>query len=187
MMGAAERNLWYVKWVLYRLRWVLIACGVVSVLAGGASIFSQPEYETLYGPEPPLVNCSEHGCVALYTLTVGNSGWREQENVSVRLHAAALQQEILKPRVSNFGVVPRPVRISESEPFRTYELGRLKPRDRVRMNFTLRCASRSTAPSWADLLAEVRAAQGEARAGDAAVVAAGRTFFSVTGCAGLLD
>lgn len=168
--------------MLSRIRWALIAAGLVGLLGGGASIFSQPDHETLYGPEPPMVTCLKSGdCIALYTLNVGNSGSEEQENVFVRLHAAALDDAILPPRADNFGVNPRPLRISEEDDLRTFELGRLEPRDRVRMTFTLRCASRDAAPPWSELLAEVGAARGEVKRGDAALVSAGRVFFGLTG------
>lgn len=165
-----------------RLRWTLVAAGVLGLLGGGASIFSQPEYETLYGPEPPQVTCiAPAHCIAIYTLNVGNSGSKEQENVSIGLRSAALANVILPPKVANFGVNPRSVRVREEAGVQTYELGRLKPRDRVRMTFTLRSASRDAAPAWSDLLAEVRAAEGDVKAGDAALVSAGRVFFSLTG------
>lgn len=184
--GAPAADSCYFSTMLRRFRWVLIALGALGIFGGGASIFSRPEHETLYSAEPPLVTCHPTGCVALYTLNIGNSGWGAQESVVVRLHSAPLQRQLLAPQVTNFGVVPRRAQVREEEGIRTYELGRMEPRARVEMRIALACAHRNDVPPWSDLLAGVRAARGDIRAGDAAVVETGRAFFALSGCAGLL-
>ena len=165
-----------------QLRWVLIVFGAMALLRGGASIFSHPESEVLYSTWMLPPSCVRSGCIFIYTLTVGNTGSRDAEHVSARLRENVLSTAILKPTVRTFGKVERPVDVSESEGVRTYQLGRLKPGDRVEVSFTLQRPSRSGEPPWDSILVGVDATDAKVRAGDPAAVSLGRllyTFFGV--------
>jgi hypothetical protein len=164
-----------------QLRWVLIVVGGLALARGGASIFSRPEQEVLHSAYTLPPTCLSSGCITIYTLTVGNTGSEDQEQVRVRLHAAALQTAILPLTVRTFGKVERPFALSEEAGVRTYALGRLRPGDRVELSFALRTASPAAAPPWDAILAGVEPAHGTARAGDPAAVSLGRLLYAVFG------
>jgi hypothetical protein len=159
---------------------MLIVIGGLALARGGASIFSRPEQEVLYAAYTLPPTCLSSGCITIYTLTVGNTGTEDQEQVRVRLHASGLQAAILPPTVRTFGKVERPFAMSEDAGVRTYALGRLRPGDRVELSFALRTAS-PAAPSWDAILAGVDPARGTARAGDPAAISLGRLLYAVFG------
>lgn len=165
-----------------QLRWVLIALGVLALARGGASIFSHPDNEILYGTSVLPPACVSSGCIFIYTLTVGNTGTHEADHVRVHLRENVLATALLRPTVRTFGKVERPVAVSEADGIRTYGLGRLKPGERVEVSFTVQRPDRTGAPAWESTLVGVDAAHGVVRAGDPAAVSLGRllyTFFGV--------
>jgi hypothetical protein len=166
---------------LKRLRWVLLAFGGLALVGGGASIFGTPKHEVLYGGAPPLVSCVASNCIFMYQIAVGNTGSEPQENVRLKLRQAVLDAAILKPTIRNFGVVDRAVQARDEDGVRIYDLGLLKPRDRVELRFTLRGAPGTAIPAADDVLLGVEPAIGEALKGDPAGTSLGRIMWSIFG------
>jgi hypothetical protein len=164
------------------IKYVLVAAGVLALLGGGASIFQLPDREVLYAGEPPLRACTSHGCLALYSLEVGNTGTREQPEVLVRLRRAPLDHALLPVRVRAFGKVERPSTASDdADGVRSYSLPHVRPGERVEISFTLPIAAGTAPPAWDQLLVEVRASEGEARYGDPATTSLGRVLYRIFG------
>jgi hypothetical protein len=160
-----------------RFRWTMILLGALSLIAGGASIFSFPDHEVLYVAAPPMVFCTSGGCYASYGLQVGNTGSEPQDFVRVRLDRQTVAASATRPTVRAFGKVDRRARIEEAEGVRTYALPGVKPGERVEVSFLLPVASRGAAPDWSDILVGVEATRGEVKEGDPASVTLGRIFY----------
>jgi hypothetical protein len=141
-------------------RWcrrALVAAGAVALLAGGVSLFGQPDHEILYQPEPPLTVCGAHGCTFIYRLEVGNSGAAQQDEVIVRLRRDAIEAPVLPVKVRDFGKLERRVRVWDEGDVRAYSLGRLKPLARVELGFTLRGPRADAVVPWTEILTGVDA------------------------------
>lgn len=167
---------------MYRsLRWAVLLIGIVSIWFGGASLFGEPQAEVLYGGAAPIRSCATGGCIYIYDLTVGNTGRSVQENVRVQLKADVLDSAILRTKVRTFGVSDRDVRISDDHGVRSFDLGPMKPRERVELQWTLRYPPGQPPPSMDDTIVAVEAAQGEAKRGDPASTTLARVLWSVFG------
>ena len=167
-----------------RMRWTLVAIGLLFLMSGGASIFSRPDYEVLYDPQTPLVSCTKSGCISIYILEVGNTGQEIQEHVRVRLRADALRTPIFPPSVRTFGKVDRRVEVRDAEDARIYDLGKVKPQERIELRLVYQDRDRPAQRDWRDMLVAVEAAEGKVRQGNPGGVLLGRflyTFFG--GCA----
>jgi hypothetical protein len=165
--------------VLRAIRWTLVAVGGVMLVQGGVSIFIRPAHELLYGLDPPRVVCHPRGCLAVYSLELGNTGHAAQSEVVVRLRTAALQRAALPPRFYTFGAVERPVRQVEAGGTRLYALGALRPEDRVTLRFTLRLPEGTQTASWDDVLAGVDAAEGPVKRGSPGWVILVRIYYDL--------
>jgi hypothetical protein len=162
-----------------RIRWVLIAVGVLVIALGGASIFSLPDHQVLYDAPAPLVTCTTKGCISIYTLEIGNTGRQVQDDVRVRLHAAAARASMLPVSVRTFGKVPRAVRVHDDDRVRTYDLGAVKPQERVEVQLVFQGPD---APrDWQAILVAVEAAAGEVRQGNPGGILLGRLLYSIFG------
>ena len=167
-----------------RIRWVLIAVGVLFLVTGGASIFSLPDHEVLYDPQAPLVSCTQSGCISIYILEVGNTGLEIQEHVRVRLRTAALRTPIFPPSVRTFGKVERHVEVHDEDEVRIFDLGAVKPQERIELRLVYQDGDRSARHDWREMLVSVDAAQGKVRQGNPGGVLLGRFLYSAfAGCA----
>jgi hypothetical protein len=147
------------------IRWTLGVLGGLLLLAGGGSIFWQPADEVLYAAWRGPLACHSAGCVAIYTLEVGNTGREPQPDVRVALRAASLGGPP-GVRVRDFGKVDRRHTVSEAAGIRTYGLGPLAPGDRVELSVTVLRPDREGFPEWEAMLAGVEPARGRAHAGN---------------------
>ncbi len=163
-----------------QLKWTLLAVGGVSLLAGGASIFSQPDHEVLYGGGAPLTACTPHGCISIYAFEVGNTGTEPQPQLDVRLRSAWLDRALMRPRVRTYGKVDRAFAVRDAEGVRTFALGMVKPGERIEVSFALPVDS-TQAPAWDELLVGVDAAKGPVRAGSPSTVTFGRIIYKLFG------
>jgi hypothetical protein len=134
-----------------------VAAGAVALLAGGVSIFGQPGRQILYQPESPLTVCGAHGCTFIYRLEVGNSGAAAQDDVVVRLRREAVQTAVLPVKVRDFGKLERRVRVWDEGDVRAYALGRVEPRVRVDVGFTLRGPRADAVLPWERILSGIEA------------------------------
>jgi len=167
-----------------RIRRGLVAIGVLLLVSGGASIFSLPDHEVLYDPQPPLVSCTQSGCLSIYTLEVGNTGRQLQEHVRVRLRTAAVQASMLPLAVRTFGKVPRGVNVQDEGDVRTVDLGALKPQERVELRLVYRDRDPTARRDWREMLVAVEAATGKVRQGNPGGVLLGRILYTAfSGCA----
>jgi hypothetical protein len=168
-----------------RIRWMLIAIGGLVLVTGGISIFSIPDHEVLYDARPPLVTCMTSGCVSIYTLEVGNTGREMQDDVRVRLRRDAIREPILPPSVRTFGKVDRRVGVRDEDDVRIYDLGPVRPQERIELQLVYQDHDRSARRDWQRMLVSVEAAQGEARRGNPGGVLLGRLLYAIfaSGCA----
>jgi hypothetical protein len=168
------------------LRWIAIAAGLFVLLRGGASLFTIPDDEVLYATEPPITNCISDGCILIYKLEVGNTGRNPRERVRVTLRASAVDAAILPLAFRNFGKVRRAVREASEGDARVYDLGRLKPQERVEMNLVLRVPDPARALAWDAILVAVDADTEAVRRGSPAVTTFARWMYAIFGAWGSL-
>jgi hypothetical protein len=163
------------------LRWVAVAVGLLALARGGASIFTTPDDEVLYATDPPITTCLTHGCTLIYRLEIGNTGRNPRRRVRVHLQTAVVDRAILPPRFRNFGKVERPVTTGDEAGIRTYDLGPVKPQQRVELQLVLQVPDRSDAPRWDEILAGVDADTGEVRRGSPAGTTFARWMYAIFG------
>lgn len=162
-------------------RWTLIAIGALVLLRGGVSIFSFPEREVLYSPQPPLVVCTSESCFASYTLEVGNTGRTEPVDVRVVLRDEVVGGALLRPKARSFGKVDRPFATSAEDGTRAYTLTGVRPGERVELQMVLSVESHEAAPGWSDFLLAVESSAGEVQRGDAGSTTLARILFRLFG------
>lgn len=154
---------------------VVTMLGVLRVVAVGM----QPDYEVVYDAQPPLLVCATDRCYATYHLEIGNTGGEPQVQVRIRLDAAALDDAVLKPVASAFGVRRLPLAVTDADGVRTLGVGPLAPRDRAELRFMLEVPGRDQAPDWDALRLRVEPARGDARPGSPAALTFGRVLFGM--------
>jgi hypothetical protein len=164
-----------------RIRRLMVGVGLLVLASGGASIFAAPDYQVLYSPDPPRRVCTSAGCLGIYVLEIGNTGRLAQEHVRVGLYRKELDVAMLKPTVRTFGKVDRPVVMSEESGVRTYDLGLMKPRDRVELQVVLGLRPQDPPPEWTKMLATVSAEHGEVSRGSPAGITLGRILYAFFG------
>lgn len=152
------------------------------LVGGGASIFWTPADEVVYDASGPAGTCTtQHGCIGLYSLEVGNTGRKVQADVRVRLQAAVVDTAILRPKVQDYGKFDRAVRISRDGEAVVYALGPVKPDERVVLSFVLRRPLRETLPPWRDALVAVEPSRGSALPGSPGWVILLRMWYAIAG------
>jgi hypothetical protein len=162
-------------------RWAFGLIGALLLWRAGISIFRTPAHEVLFSAAAPMRTCLASVCTNLLVMQVGNTGSEPQENVRVRFRAVPLQASPLPMTVRNFGIVDRPVKMTEAAGERVYDLGRLEPQKRVEFKLLFVGKPGESLPSWDDLLVGVEPASGEARLGDPAVVRFARMMQALFG------
>lgn len=167
------------------LRWIAIAAGLFVLLRGGLSVFAIPDDEVLYAAEPPITSCISDGCILIYKLEIGNTGRNPRAQVRVHLRAGAVEAAILPLAFRNFGKVKRQVSEERVGGTRVYDLGRLKPQERVELSLVLRVSDRSQAPQWNELLVAVDADTAEVRAGSPTATTFARWMYAIFGAWGV--
>jgi hypothetical protein len=103
--------------------------------------------------------------------------------VRVLLRQDALRATILPPSVRTFGKVDRRVGVRDEDDVRIYDLGRVKPQERIELQLAFHDQQRTAPRDWQAMLVSVQA-EGEVRQGSAAAVTLGRYFYTIfgTGC-----
>jgi hypothetical protein len=167
--------------VLRKIRWVVVALGIIALWRGGASIFDMPENEVVYETRPPFGPCLSDRCIGTYVLEVGNTGKVIQPKLRVRLRSEPLRATVLPLKARAYGKVDRPFAISDNEGVRTIELSNVKPGERVEVSFTLAAAERGSLAAWDDVLVGVEGSAGEVVPGSAAVITFGRWMHRLLG------
>ena len=163
------------------VRWGFAIVGALMLARAGITIFHTPRHEVLFSTQSPLRACVPKGCTTLMLLEVGNAGSKDQDNVRVRLRAEPLRNLQLPLKVRNFGTVDRPVKMTEADGQRVYDLGRLEPQKRVELRIVFVGKPDETAPAWDEILVGVEASQGEAHRGDPSLVQFARYMQAIFG------
>jgi hypothetical protein len=163
--------------VLRKMRWTLIAFGVLALWRGGGSIFAMPENEVVYEARPPIVNCVTDRCFGIHILEVGNTGSEMQSLLRVRLKEEVVSVALLPVKARAYGKVDRPFAVNESDGVRTYRLPNVKPGERIELNFLFSAEEPQGLPKWDDMLLGIDASSGEVLPGGAAPITLGRWIY----------
>ena len=132
---------------------------------GGVSILYRPNYEVLYNTWTVDAGCHEALCLRLYILEIGNTGWSDQDAVSVDIQNHWLEHAQLPPKAAMFGKVPRKLGEEADGETMRWSLGKLESGKRIDIRFTLGIQQGHALPEWKDILLGVRPASGEAHFG----------------------
>ncbi|MDD4872856.1 MAG: hypothetical protein PHR77_20070, partial [Kiritimatiellae bacterium] len=148
----------------------------------GVSVFHTPSGEVMYSKTRMAYKEDEKGAkMVTYSIEVGNTGTKVQENVRLRFVRQAMDRAILKPSASNFGVTPRPIAVSNDQSSTTIDLGKLEPEKRVRIYFILLYPKGQEPHTWEDMFLGVEPEKGHAKYGDPGMTMVGRAWFSLFG------
>src|SRR5262245_60112572 len=152
---------------MFRLLFWLTVFGVIGfVLSGTSALPGLPLEEIVYATPPPVATCSPTGCIAVYTLEVGNVGKAAQESVRVRMRADAIASPLIAPTVRRAGENAIAEGTDDRPGIQAFPIGRLEPDERVTLLFALRATSRESVAGWDRLLVGVDASAGSARPGE---------------------
>lgn len=144
---------------------------LIRILAGififysGVSIFYRPSYEVLYTTSYVDAGCLESGCIRSYLLEIGNTGWNDQDFITVEVKNHWLESAVLPPKAALFGKVPRPMQVEIKGENAKWILGGLKSGKRLNISFVLSLKGGIDLPAWDDILIEVQPGAGFAHKG----------------------
>src|SRR5512144_1650664 len=85
--------------MLRLLFWLLVLGALGFVLNANLPIPGIATEEVVYTTTPAVTTCGAQGCIAVYTLEVGNVGRSAQEAVRVRFRSDAMQSPVIAPTV----------------------------------------------------------------------------------------
>ena len=160
--------------MLRLLFWLLVVGGILLVLDGTLPVPGIARDEVVYATPPPVATCGPSGCIAVYTLEVGNVGRAAQESVRVRLRTDTLAMPVILPTVRRTGDTALSEAVEDRPGINAYPLGALGPEERVTLLFALRAPSRTMVADWDRLLVDVAPAAGSAHPGDVGALTGGR-------------
>ena len=160
--------------MLRLLFWLVVLGGVIWVLGTDMPIPGVAQQEVVYETPPPAASCGPSGCLAVYTLEIGNVGRSAQETVRVRMRADALETPAVAPTVRHAGGSTLVTPTEDRPGVMTLSLGQIGPDEHASLVFALRAPSRDGIPGWDRLLVGVDPATGAARPGDVGALTAGR-------------
>jgi len=157
------------------LFWVLLISVTVLFLNGTLPTPGIADEEVIYDAPPPIASCSATGCVAIYSLDVGNVGRSPQKAVRVRLRAGTVENPVIAPTLRR-GLANAPVEAQEDERSGVVvvPLGPLDAEERVTLLFALHAPSRDAVLGWDRVLVGVEPTAGAGRPGDAGELTMGR-------------
>ena len=160
--------------MLRLLFWLVVLSTIVLVLDGTVPVPGIAREEVVYATPPPVATCGSSGCIAVYTLEVGNLGRSAQESVRVRLRTDALATPVILPTVRRASETALASPMEDRSGIEAFPLGPLAPEERVTLVFALRAPARESVASWDRLLVDVVPAAGSARPGDVGALTSGR-------------
>ena len=157
------------------LFWVLVITVTVLFLNGTLPTPGIADEEVVYDAPPPIASCSATGCIAVYSLDVGNVGRSPQKAVRVRLRAGSVDNPVIAPTVRR-GLSNAPVEAPEDERSGVVvlPLGPLDAEERMTLVFALHAPSRDAVVGWDRVLVGVEPSVGAGRPGDAGELTMGR-------------
>jgi hypothetical protein len=148
----------------------------------GVSVFYTPSFEVMYSHTRMALKEDEKGAKAVtYSIEVGNTGIKVQDNVRLRFARQAMDRAILKPSASNYGVTPRPIAVSNDQFSTTIDIGRLESERRVKLFFILSYPKGQEPHTWDTMFLGVEPSKGHAKYGDPGMAMVGRAWFSLFG------
>jgi hypothetical protein len=160
--------------MLRLLFWIAVLGALLLVLDGTLPVPGIARDEVVYATPPPVASCGPSGCIAVYTLEVGNVGRARQEAVRVRLRTDALTTPVILPTVRRASDATLSASAEERPGVEAFPLGPLDSEERVTLVFALRAPSRESVAGWDRLLVDVAPAAGSARPGDVGALSGGR-------------
>jgi hypothetical protein len=157
------------------LFWVLLISVTVLFLNGTLPTPGIADEEVVYDTPPPIASCTATGCIAIYSLDVGNVGRSPQKAVRVRLRAGAIDDAVIVPTIrramTNAAVAPE---VDERSGVVVLPVGTLDPEERVTVVFALHATARDAVKGWDRVLVGVEPSAGAGRPGDAGELTMGR-------------
>lgn len=166
-------------------RWLLSKSGIAIVIAllvlatTGICIFFTPRYEITYtarGSTLPLQTAPE---LHNYVLELGNTGWKSQEHVSVRLSTQAVARMLVPVSVRHFGVVERDHTTRVEGNATIYDLGPFEPGRRASVFITMSYAADEEPLAWDEIFLGAEATRGKIQEGNPGMTTLGRVMFTL--------
>ncbi len=163
------------------VRWTAVILALAVLLSTGVSLFYAPTYEVMYSPTR-VVSVSEKGDrFVFYSVEVGNTGRKVQEDVRLRFLGQAMDRAIIAPSAQDYGVSHRPIVISNDQATTTIGLGRLDPEARVTLTLLLSYPKGQDPHTWEALFLGLDPARGSAKRGNPGMTMVGRAWFGLFG------
>ena len=101
--------------------------------------------------------------------------------MDILLSTDALSFKIMRPRVENFGIVDRKVKIIEGDVTTRIVLGSLEPGKRVEISLSLFYKHANERHEWGEIFQGIEISQGKAIEGDPSWTTLGRTLYKIFG------
>jgi hypothetical protein len=176
---------WNGFWAIARPRgligWGVVVLAVILFCTTGISVFRTPPHEVMYTGNWLMAPAHRGSRLAIATIQVGNTGRKAQDDTRVVLAKAVVDRAIIPLTVKDFGVSHRVVNEAVDQGRLVLGLGRLKPGDRVEVQFVLTCDENQSPPPWPEILLGVEPAAGTAVHGPPDSTVFARLLFSVFG------
>ena len=171
---------WLSEWGLVRWTAVILAAFVLTLT--GISLFHEPSCEVIYFPMRMPLKANKNGeQLVLYSVEIGNTGSETQGDVRFRFSREAMDHLFLNPSAKNYGVTPRPIKISKDRTSMAIDLGRHESEKRVTLTFILLYPKEQEPHAWEAMFLGAEPAKGKARQGNPGMTMVGRAWFSLFG------
>lgn len=140
---------------------------------------SRPDYETAVEQRPASIFCGAESCVGTFTLVLGNTGLKTQENIEIVLFGSAVESAELKPKIRSSGKIDRRVVPHLSETEASYQTGPIKAGHNVELSLSYVRKTREEIPSWSEVLVGVHPNQGKVISGSGEAITFGRIITNI--------
>lgn len=115
---------------------------LVVLVVTGISLWDHPDRELLYTFSVNQ-SCLPDSCISIYSIELGNTGKSDIPQLSLRLHADAVQDAIIQPTVRRFGKLPMPAESTRMEGYSELRFGPVERGKNVVVTFAKQSSSRS--------------------------------------------
>jgi hypothetical protein len=161
------------------LFWLLVLGAIGFVLNANLPIPGIATEEVDYTTTPVVTTCSTSGCLAVYTLELGNVGRSAQEAVRVQLRSDALDGAMIAPTVRRTSGTSVVSPATDRPGVETIYVGALAPEERAALVFALHAAARESVLGWDRVLVGVETSAGSARAAEVGALTVGRVVHAL--------
>lgn len=161
------------------LFWLLVLAAAGFTLNANVPIPGIPAEEVVFATTPAVTTCGPSGCIAVYTLEIGNVGRSAQDSVRVRLRSDAVAAPVIAPTVRRASGSTVVAATDDRPGVDTVALGSLAPEERVALVFAVRAPARDAVLGWDRVLVSVEPSAGSAHPGDVGALTVGRVVHAL--------